>query len=518
MSEGGYVIGVDIGTTSTKAVVFDLEGKVEGHHTVNYALRTPSPGVAEQDPQEIYNAVIASIRGAVLSGGISADAVRAVGFSAAMHSLIAIDAAGYPLTPSITWADTRSARWADELKREMDGHAIYLRTGTPIHAMSPLAKLIWLRHEQPEVFERAARFIGIKEYIFFRLFKRYVVDFSIASATGLFNLETLAWDEGALAAAQISAERLSQPVPTTHQVAGLEPDLAGELCLATDTPFVVGANDGVLSNLGVNAISQGDVAITIGTSGAMRAVVNRPLTDPGGRTFCYLLSEKHWVVGGPINNGGIAFRWVRDELAAAETETAKRLGIDPYEVLTRIAERVPPGSEGLIFHPFLTGERAPWWNAGMRASFFGLSAHHRKEHMIRAVLEGVIYSLYSLLPAVEALIGPTQVIKATGGFARSALWRQMMADVFNREVIVPASFESSCLGAAIVALYALGEVASLEAVASMVGETHRHLPNPENVALYARLTPIYLSIPAKLEDEYARIAAFQQGITVLRAD
>ena len=175
------------------------------------------------------------------------------------------------------------------------------------------------------------------------------------------------------------------------------------------------------------------------------------------------------MVGGPVNNGGIAFRWVRDELAAAETETAKRLGIDPYDVLTRIAERVPPGSEGLIFHPFLTGERAPWWNAGMRASFFGLSAHHRKEHMVRAVLEGVIYSLYSMLPAVEALIGPTQAIKATGGFARSALWRQMMADVFNREVIVPDSFESSCLGAAIVALYALGEVASLEAVASMVG-------------------------------------------------
>jgi gluconokinase len=145
------------------------------------------------------------------------------------------------------------------------------------------------------------------------------------------------------------------------------------------------------------------------------------------------------------------FRWVRDELAAAETETAKRLGIDAYDVLTRIAERVPPGCEGLLFHPFLTGERAPWWNARMRASFFGLAAHHRKEHMIRAVLEGVIFSLHSILPAVEALIGPTRTIKATGGFARSGLWRQMMADVFDREVIVPESFESSCLGAAIMA-------------------------------------------------------------------
>ena len=255
-------------------------------------------------------------------------------------------------------------------------------------------------------------------------------------------------------------------MPPTYHVEGLDPTIAADLGLPPGIPFVVGANDGVLSNLGVDAIQPGDVAITIGTSGAMRAVVDRPLTDPAGRTFCYLLTEKHWVVGGPVNNGGIAFRWVRDELAAAETETAKRLGIDPYDVLTRIAERVPPGSEGLIFHPYLTGERAPWWNASMRASFFGLAACHHKEHMVRAVLEGVIYSLFSILPAVEDLIGTTRTMKATGGFARSGLWRQMMADVFDREVVVPESFESSCLGAAILALYALGDVDSIEVVAT----------------------------------------------------
>ena len=241
----------------------------------------------------------------------------------------------------------------------MDGRSIYRRTGTPIHPMSPLAKLLWLRHERPDVFGSAARFVGIKEYVFFRLFARWLVDFSIASATGLFNLSALDWDAGALAVAGIDPGRLSEPVPPTRHVEGLEPSVAADLNLAADTPFILGANDGVLSNLGVNAISPGDVAITIGTSGAMRAVVDRPLTDPQGRTFCYLLTDRNWVVGGPVNNGGIVFRWLRDELAAAEVETAKRLGIDPYDVLTRIAERVPPGSEGLIFHPFLTGERAP---------------------------------------------------------------------------------------------------------------------------------------------------------------
>ena len=289
--------------------------------------------------------------------------------------------------------------------------------------------------------------------------------------------------------------------------------LPAELGIDAATPFVVGANDGVLSNLGVNAIKPKEVAVTIGTSGAMRTVVDRPVTDASARTFCYALTQRHWVIGGSVNNGGVIFRWVRDEFAASECETAKRLGIDPYEVLTRIAERVVPGCEGLLFHPYLAGERAPLWNANLRGSFFGLAMHHRKEHMIRAVLEGVIFNLYSILPAMEEAIGKVDLIKATGGFARSGLWRQMMADVFDRTVIVPESFESSCLGAAVLGLYALGRIDSLDAVADMVGATHRHTPIEQNVAVYRELLPIFLSIPVKLDDEYRSIAAFQQGVS-----
>ena len=504
------IVGVDIGTTSTKAVVFDTDGRVVAHHAVEYPLLTPTPAAAEQDPEEIHRAVLTAIREAVRKARAAPGDVVCVAFSAAMHSLIAVDADHRPLTRSITWADSRATEWAERIKNDWDGLAIYQRTGTPIHPMSPFAKLVWLRREQPDAFARAARFIGIKEYVFFRLFKRYVVDYSIASATGLFNLSQLDWDAGALEVAGVTPERLAEPVPTTFHLAGLEPELARELGLLPTTPFVVGANDGVLSNLGVNAIGPGEVAVTIGTSGAMRAVVDRPLTDPSGRTFCYALTDRHWVIGGPVNNGGIVFRWVRDELTASAVETARRLGIDPYEVLTRIAERVKPGAEGLLFHPYLAGERAPLWNANLRGSFFGLAMHHHKEHLIRAVLEGVIFNLYSILPAVEALIGPTQTMKATGGFARSGLWRQMMADIFNREVVVPESFESSCLGAAVLGLYALGRVDSLNVIAEMVGATHRHAPMAGNVAIYQRLLPIYLSIPAKLEQEYRAIAAFQR--------
>jgi gluconokinase len=505
-----YMLGVDIGTTSTKAVVFTIAGQVAAQRAQEYPLICTAPGMAEQAPPQIYDAVLATIGAAVRAAGAAPEDIALVSFSAAMHSVIALDRQDALLTNSITWADNRASEWAERIRDEFDGHAIYLRTGTPIHPMSPLCKLMWLRQAQPELFGRAARFVGIKEYVFFRLFGRWLVDHSIASATGMFNLRQLDWDADALKLVGVTPAQLSEPVPTTYHLHGLPAGLAQQLGLAPDTPFVIGANDGVLSNLGVNAIHPGQVAVTIGTSGAMRSVVDRPATDPSGRTFCYALTERHWVVGGPVNNGGNIFRWVRDELATAEAESARAAGVDPYEALTDIAARVTPGAQGLLFHPYLAGERAPLWNADLRGSFFGLALHHRKDHMIRAVLEGVIFNLYSILPAVEDLIGPTARMMATGGFARSALWRQMMADIFDREVVVPESVESSCLGAAVLGLYALKMIASLEVISDMVGATHRHLPIAQNVAVYAQLRPIFMAIPGKLEQEYRQLAQFQR--------
>jgi gluconokinase len=503
------MMGVDIGTTSTKAVLFSEDGRIVSQHTVLYPIFTPVPGAGEQDPETLFKAVVEAIRQAIDKGGVTAP-VSHVAFSAAMHSLIAMDDDDRPLTPSITWMDTRASAWASRLLQEMDGHQIYLRTGTPIHPMSPLVKLLWLKSEQPELFAAAARFVGIKAYVFHRLFGRWLVDHSVASASGLFNLINKDWDTGALAVAGITAARLPSLVPTTTAITGLSASMAERLGLPAETPFIIGANDGVLSNLGVGAIAPGQVAVTIGTSGAMRTVIDSPRTDPSGRIFCYALTERHWVIGGPVNNGGIVFRWVRDQLAAVETETALRLGVDPYDVLTRIAEQVAPGSEGLLFHPYLTGERAPSWNADLRGSFFGLGLHHRRDHMIRAVLEGVIFNLYSILPAIESLIGPTRRMMATGGFARASLWRQMMADIFNREVVVPESFESSCLGAAVLGQLALGQIASLDAVQAMIGLTHHHYPDPAAVAIYAELWPIFAALPTLLGEHYAAISKFQR--------
>ncbi|MDR6123028.1 gluconokinase [Bacillus sp. SLBN-46] len=506
-----YMLGIDIGTTSTKAVLFSEQGEVIQQENIGYPLYTPDISTAEQDPEEIFNAVITAIT--KIMKHQSHKKLSFVSFSSAMHSLIAIDENDEPLTPCITWADNRSEAWAHKIKDELNGHEVYKRTGTPIHPMSPLSKITWIVNDRPEIATKAKKYIGIKEYIFKKFFDKYVVDYSLASAMGMMNLKKLDWDEEALMITGITRDQLSKLVPTTEIFTNCNPDFAKQMGIDPQTPFVIGASDGVLSNLGVNAIGKGEIAVTIGTSGAIRTIIDQPQTDEKGRIFCYALTDKHWVIGGPVNNGGMVLRWIRDEFAASEVETAKRLGIDPYDVLTKIAERVRPGADGLLFHPFLAGERAPLWNPNVRGSFFGLTLSHKKEHMIRAALEGVIFNLYTVfLALIECMEGPVTRIQATGGFARSDVWRQMMSDIFDLEVVVPESYESSCLGACILGLYATGKIDSFEVVSEMIGSTHKHAPKEEAAKEYRQLVPIFINLSRVLEEDYTRIANYQRSL------
>lgn len=509
MNNQRYVIGIDIGTTSTKAVLFTTKGNTVCRYAVGYPLSSPTMGAAEQDPEAIFTAVITTVKKVITASQIEPTQLMGLSFSAAMHSLIAVDAQGKLLSKSITWADNRSAKWAQKIKQKQYGHEIYLRTGTPIHPMSPFVKLIWLRQEHPELFERVAKFISIKEYVFYRFFHQYVVDYSIASATGLLNLKTLTWDNEALEIAGITPAQLSELVPTTHILKPMQAELAQAMGIAADTPTVIGANDGVLSNLGVGAISPGVVAVTVGTSGAVRALVDHPVSDPQERLFCYVLTEKQWLVGGAVNNGGIALRWVHDQLTDTEVRAAQRLGKDPYDLIMMLAETVTPGSGGLIFHPYLMGERSPIWDANARGSFFGLGLNHTKAHLVRAVLEGIVFNLSLVLQALEDFTGKAERIQATGGFARSHLWRQMMADIFERDVTVPQQYESSCLGAAVLGLYALQEISSLNIVCELIGETYLHQPITANVAIYKKILPIYTRLLHSFQGEYESIAKLQ---------
>ena len=507
-----YLIGVDIGTTSTKAALFTEAGKIVSQHSIKYPLYTPTPGAAEQEPEEIWTAVTTSVKTLIETSKIETSKLLCLSFSAAMHSLIAIDKNGQPLTRSMTWADTRSTKWAAQLKQTQTGHEIYRRTGTPIHAMSPLVKLIWLRQEYPNIFEQTAKFISIKEFIFYRFFKQYLVDYSIASATGLMNLKELNWDKEALLIAGITEQHLSKLVPTTHIVEKINETSATAMGIPANTSIVMGASDGVLANLSVGAITPLSVAVTVGTSGAVRAIVEQPWTDPKERLFCYALTDKYWVIGGAVNSGGVVFQWIQDLFNDDEVCTATESGKDSYDLLFNLAQSVAPGANGLIFHPYLIGERSPIWDANATGSFTGLTLRHTKAHLIRAVLEGITFNLNLVLQALQEHIGEPKSIQVTGGLAKSNLWRQILADVFAQEITVPTSYESSCLGAVVLALYALKKIPSLNKVAEMLGTSQQYQPIPENVATYQKIMPLYNRLLEHLQGEYTNITNLQQEL------
>ncbi|CAM3183434.1 gluconokinase [Leuconostoc rapi] len=509
-----YMIGVDLGTTSTKAVLFNDQNQVVTTANKAYPLYRDLPDMAEEDLTEIFDALIDALHEVV--GQInfkSGDTLAAVSFSSAMHSLIAFDANWQPLTRVITWADTRAVKYTEALKASGLGHEIYKKTGTPIHPMAPLSKLLWLKAEHADIYNKAAHYLGIKEYLFHRLFNANKMDISLASGTGLFNIFNLDWDDQALEVTGISREQLPKPVEPYEYETQMVAEYATAIGLPSDTPFVYGAGDGPLSNLGVNAVKPGVAAITIGTSGAIRVVSDKPVIDPKGRTFTYALDKTHWVVGGPVNNGGDVFRWARDNMFDAEKSTAALLGTDAYDLMTQIASRVPAGSAGLIFHPYLGGERAPIWDANARGSFFGLNHGHTRAHMLRSVLEGITFNVYMVSLALEEVVGELHSIQATGGFARSPLWRQMFADIFEQPVTVPEAFESGSLAAVIVAQKALGKIDNLYDISKYIGSSNTYQPLPENFEAYRELAPIFIRLSRQLQTEYENIANYQRKHT-----
>jgi gluconokinase len=503
-----YAIGIDIGTTSTKVVLFDEKGAAVAHHAKSYPLLAEEPGAAEQNPDEIFEAVVYSLRETVRKSGDLAGKVGFISFSTAMHSLIAVDADGKPLTNSITWADTRSESYAFAVKSSPEAIDLYKRTGVPLHPMTPLFKLQWLKNEYPEIFQKADKFVGIKEYILYRWFGEWATDYASAAAMGLWNMNTLTWDEEALQMAEVTADRLPAIQPTTFYWNGLSETLAKDSGLDPSVKVVIGATDGPLSNLGVGAISPGDVAVTIGTSGAIRTTSTTPVLDIEGRTFCYPLTENHWISGGPVNNGGIAFQWVHDLFHENEIEGS-------YEEFSRRAESVHPGADGLVFLPHLTGERAPLWDAQAKGSFIGLTLRHKKDHMVRAVLEGTIFNLYQVYSLVKMQSQETAEVKifATGGFTNSPVWKQILADVFQKEVSIPEHTESSCLGAVQLGRFAICESEVLQEVAEETKQYGKVLPNPEYKETYEELFVIYQSLSKMMESQYKAIHEFQNRVS-----
>jgi gluconokinase len=504
------MIGVDIGTTGVRSVAYRLDGSATAIQTEEYPLFTDHSGVAEQDAGTIVMALEAVVTRTVKSLKEEASQVKGVAFSSVLHSFLAIGADGRPLSRLMTWADTRGQIYLEELKEKLDTVASYHRTGCPMHPMYSLLKIYWFKQQRPEMFAKTAYFGTIKDFVFHRFTGTRVVDKSVASGTGCYNLQSLEWDEEILDLLEISKEQMPTVVPTTTQYP-LEKTMAERLGLPAGLPVIIGAGDGMLANVGVGAVKKGQINITIGTSGAIRMAADEPKTDEKRRTWCYNLAEGRWMLGGAINNGGISFRWIKDKFAETEQRVAEKLGLDSYALLANYAEKVPAGSNGLIILPFFTGERAPYWNADARGVFFGLTLNHDKRHMIRAILEGICYRMKSVLMSLEDITGKAEEIRVSGSFTRSEVWLQILSDVLGREICVPNVEEGAAFGAAILGFYTLGMVSSIDVAAEMVGIKKVFRPNQGNHASYEKLYIIYEQIYWNLQEQFKMIADFQRN-------
>ncbi len=463
------VIGLDIGTTGCKAVALDSAGRVIDATHGTYPLQTPQPGWAQQDVHQIDRAVSKALR--TLMNRLGQANLQALAFSGAMHSLMAAEPSGRPLSAAMTWADNRAAGIAAELHRQVDATDLYRHTGCPLTTNYHVARLRWWLARHRGFVPHRTLFVGIKDWLLHRLTGIWAMDFSLASATGLFDLHRLEWYVPALAAAHVKADHLP-PLVAPESVAGaVTPSAARRTGLPAGLPVIAGASDGALANLGSGAVRAGQTIVTIGTSGAVRRIVEEPRLDGPARgavkgdncprTWCYVLTNARYFCGGAINNGGLAVQWVCEHFFEGS-----------YEALMQAAETIEPGAGGLLALPYFTGERSPYWSADARAALLGMNLSHSKAHLARAILEGVAFCIADVWDAVQQVDPcPATSARLTGGITRSPLWAQILADVLGIALHPIEAADASAIGAAMLGHAAIGSAASMEAIAL-------HLPSP----------------------------------------
>ena len=479
-----FVVGLDLGTTNVKALLFTTTGNVVFEKEEEITTRYPEPGGAEQNPLEIEAAAIRCLRSIIYESKKWGGEILAVGFSCAMHSLLFVNENLEPLSNMLIWSDGRSQKNAEELLKN-NGKDIYRRTGTPIHPMNPLVKLCWLQEREFFPLKEAAYIMTMKDFLIARWFGVRMIDYAMASSTGLFNIHTYDWDEKALAVAGIRNQQLSTPVSPDFVLPKMKADIATAIGVEREIPFVIGAADGQLANLGSGAIDEEELAITVGTSGAIRQFIPGVAIDEEMRTFCYAFTRTTAIVGGPTNNGGIVLQWLKEILGIEED----------FSQFLQLAEHAPAGSEGVLFLPYINGERAPLWKQDAKGTFFGLSITHRKEHLIRAALEGISFNLYQIAQSLTAPRSGRMPLYVSGGLARSRVWLQILADIFGRRIVLPTTPQSSAWGASWCALVGIGQASDFRAIKEHVGirdviepDSARHEIYLERYALFEKLS------------------------------
>jgi gluconokinase len=487
------VIGLDVGTTAAKVSAFALGGGWRRSAVNEYPLQQPQPGWEVQDPEVMWRAVRAGL--AEIAAEIGPATVVGIGVSTAMHGLIGLDERRRPITPLLTWADSRAAAQAMRLRDTEQGRRLHHTSGTPIHSMSHVTKLLWFAENDPQTFESARWWAGLKDFVLLQLTGQLVTEVSNASGTGMLDLATRDWNPEALELIGVRAEQLPPVRPTSDSIA-LTDALAAELGLPRGLPVVLGAGDGPLGNLGVGALEPGVVGLSIGTSGAVRMITDRPYVDAGGRLFCYALTDDAWVIGGAISNGGIVVRWGGDVFGA---DFAGSEGGNPDGLLLELARTVPIGADGLVMLPFLMAERAPLWNPTIPGAFLGVRRSHTREYFVRAAVEGVALMLSTIVDELDR-VSPIRQIRATGGVFRSTVWREVLAAALGKPLVVTDGAEGTALGAAALALFALGEAESLREGLVRLGQdpsagSDALVPDPDDVVAYRKVRS---GIPALL--------------------
>jgi gluconokinase len=444
------VLALDIGTSSVRAVVYDIHGRMRAAtlSDVPYKVRTTDPGEVSSDPRELVALIAQSIDGALKAGRKGKTEILGVGVSCYWHSLMGVDRSGRPTTELFTWADTRSTLETRDLRAHFDERAYHARTGCFFHASYWPSKLRWLQATRPAAVRRTVRWVSLGEYLYQQLLGESPVSYSIASGTGLLDVNRCQWDKQALQLSGIEDTQLSRLTDWDHPLHSLRPAFARRWPELRDIPWYLPVGDGGLANVGAGAMSPRWVCATIGTSGAMRVVLERDrITVPWG-TFVYRLDRRRFVLGGALSEGGNVVRWFTDGL-----------GLRNKKALKQAAAAIQPDSHGLTILPFWAGERSPNWRGDARAVIAGLSLGTQPAQMLRASMEAITYQLVTVTSAMQRVVTRPESVIATGGqLVHSPAWSQMLADALNQRVITSPEPEASSRGAALLVLHALGKL------------------------------------------------------------
>lgn len=489
-----HLIGIDVGTGGSRAVLIDTAGKIVASATVEHKpFVSIQTGWAEQDPRDWWRASAAAIRSAITKAAVSAEDIKAVGLSGQMHGATLLDASDEVLRPAIIWCDQRSGEQCTNLTAKVGDSRLIELTCNPALTGFTLPKLLWVRDHEPETWQRVRSVLLPKDYVRFRLTGDKATDVADASGTLLLNVAGRRWSDEMLDAAEISPAVLPRVYESQEVTGSISAKAAEETGLRAGTPVIAGAGDQAAGAVGLGVVRPGMISATIGTSGVVLAATNTPALDPKGRvhTFCHAIPGR-WHVMGVTQGAGLSLRWFRDQFGVLSIDPS---GGDPYDSLTAEAARVPPGADGLLWAPYLMGERTPHLDPYARAALVGLTASHTRAHVVRAILEGVAFSLKDSFEILKELNVPCETIRLGGGGARSELWRQIQADIYGHEVETMEAEEGAAYGVALLAGVAAGAWTDVDAACDEVVSTRDHVkPDPETAKLFHRQYQSYIAI------------------------